>query len=91
MEMTTEETLKLLQSAKTEAEMIKLAKKLGVTRAFFNVNSVIDIGRKSPPQADAPKTVKNPRRRFGTGRKVKSVGAKIERLKVSKSPPRVEV
>lgn len=40
--MNTAEALKQLESTKNEAEMLALAQKLGVTRAFFNVGDGLE-------------------------------------------------
>jgi hypothetical protein len=41
--MTTSEILKALETAKSEEEMLAIAEKLGVARAFFNAGSAIDL------------------------------------------------
>lgn len=53
--MTTAEILKQLESAKSEAEMLVIAKRLGVTRAFFNAGSVVDLAAKPAPKKIASK------------------------------------
>jgi hypothetical protein len=45
--------LKSLESAKSEAEMLAMADKFGVTRAFFNAGSVVDLGEKPLPKKRA--------------------------------------
>jgi len=53
--MTTAEILKRLESAKSEAEMLAMAEKLGLTRAFFNVGSVVDMAAEPLPKTGKPK------------------------------------
>jgi hypothetical protein len=54
--MTTAEILKQLESAKSEAEMLAMAGKLGVTRAFFNAGSVVNVAAKPVPKGRKSKS-----------------------------------
>jgi hypothetical protein len=54
--MTTSEILKALETAKSEEEMLAIAEKLGVTRAFFNAGSAIELAANLSPKKITPKT-----------------------------------
>lgn len=84
MDLKTAKILKGLEAAGSEAEMLALAKKMGLTRSFFNIDGAIDVGEKASANG-AIKRAKDVivKRSASTRRRVKN--SKVEKQKAKKS------
>jgi hypothetical protein len=85
MDLKTSKLLKHLESAESEAEMLVLAKKMGLTRSFFNIGGVIDVGEKVSANGVAKRAkVAIAKRNSSARRKVKNSKAGKQTSKKSK-------